>query len=65
MLLISVRDIVAGDYCPDYGTVESVVTFADKSVRLTFKNGTVTDQTKDSKMIVDQGGMINRASYSS
>lgn len=59
MLNIPVEEIAAGDYSPDYGTVEQVVERGDKII-LTFKNGKVLNQTKGNEIEIQQGGRFER-----
>lgn len=63
MLSIPIKDITAGDYCLDYGTVVSSESLGDKTTRLTFKNGIVIDQENETELAVDQGGLVNHSTY--
>jgi hypothetical protein len=65
MLSMPLKDVAVGDFVMDYGTVISAVVVANEEdqIHLRFKNGKELFDRKESELMVDQGGTINRATY--
>lgn len=55
-LLIPASEVAVRDYSPDYGTVKQVRKVNLDVVEITFENGTVITPSKETELLISQGG---------
>lgn len=61
MLMIPAQEIAAGDYSPDYGTVETVShDEKETTFEIKFKNGVEITLAYDEEINLTQGGRFDR-----